>query len=136
MSVSKDQTTRVIAKNAKNSLYHEISRAQIHGYDINAVATAKVKENTLDVIICGADEKVIRIVEPPACFANYLNTFTETNLHLYFETKEEEAKYLESSPNDKILRYEAYSEGGTQVLGLMTKMQRVEREKVTSYFEE
>ncbi len=32
--------------------------------------------------------------------------------------------------------YEAYSEGGLQVLGLMTKVQRVEREKVVSYFEE
>lgn len=41
-----------------------------------------------------------------------------------------------SKPQDKVLRYEAYSEGGTQVLGLMTKNQRVEREKITSYYEE
>ena len=32
--------------------------------------------------------------------------------------------------------YEAYAEGGTQVLGLMTKMQRVEREKITSYYDD
>lgn len=32
VSTSKDQTTRVIAKNHKTSTYHEISRAQIHGY--------------------------------------------------------------------------------------------------------
>ena len=76
MSVSKDQTTRVIAKNCKTNQYNEISRAQIHGYDINAVTTLKAKNNTLDLIACGADEKVIRIIEPPACFANYLNTFT------------------------------------------------------------
>lgn len=41
-----------------------------------------------------------------------------------------------SKAGDKILLYEAYSEGGTQVLGLMTKAQRVEREKITSYYEE
>ena len=33
----------------------KISRAQIHGYDINAVSVVKVKENTIDVIACGAD---------------------------------------------------------------------------------
>ena len=84
VSASKDQTTRVIARHAETGLYHEVSRAQIHGYDINAVTVLKVKEGILDVIACGADEKVVRILEPPACFANYLNSFTQANLHLYF----------------------------------------------------
>ncbi len=35
-----------------------------------------------------------------------------------------------------MLLYETYSEGGAQVLGLMTKMQRTEREKITNYYEE
>lgn len=85
----------------------------------------KVKEGVLDVIACGADEKVVRILEPPACFANYLNSFTHANLHLYFPSIEEEKKYTVSKPGDAVLLYEAYSEGGTQVLGLMTKSQRV-----------
>jgi elongator complex protein 2 len=136
VSASKDQTTRAIARNAQSGRYHEVSRAQIHGYDINAVTVLKVKDNILDVIACGADEKVIRILEPPACFANYLNSFTHANLHLYFPSAEEEKKYTISKPGDEILLYEAYSEGGTQVLGLMTKAHRVEREKVTSYYEE
>lgn len=89
VSVSKDQTTRVISQNLKTNRFNEISRAQIHGYDINAITLLKVKENTIDVIACGADEKVIRILEPPACFANYLNYFTEANLHLYFNSEEE-----------------------------------------------
>ena len=84
VSISKDQTTRVLAQKANN--YHEISRAQIHGYDISAVATLKLKEDLIDLIICGAEEKVLRIVEPPASFANYLNSFTGANLHLYFPT--------------------------------------------------
>ena len=55
VSVSKDQTTRVIAKNKEKNMYNEISRAQIHGYDINSVSVIKVKNNTIDLIICGAD---------------------------------------------------------------------------------
>ena len=62
VSVSMDQTTRIICHNKITNNYHEISRAQVHGYDINAVATVKVDENLIDVIACGADEKVIRIV--------------------------------------------------------------------------
>ena len=53
VSVSKDQTTRVLAQN--DNKYHEISRAQIHGYDISAVATLKLKEGLIDLIICGAE---------------------------------------------------------------------------------
>lgn len=94
----------------------------------------KVKEQTLDLIVCGADEKVIRVLEPPACFANYLNSFTHANLHLFFPSLAEEAKFIVSKPEDPVLLYESYSEGGAQVLGLMTKMQRVEREKITNYY--
>jgi elongator complex protein 2 len=43
VSVSKDQTTRVYCQNKVSSLYHEISRAQIHGYDINSVTLVKLK---------------------------------------------------------------------------------------------
>ena len=94
VSVSKDQTTRIISHNLADDHFHEISRAQIHGYDINAVETIKVKDQVVDLIACGADEKVVRIVEPPACFANYLNYSTKANLHLYFPNKEDEQKYL------------------------------------------
>lgn len=86
VSVSKDQTTRVLAQNHQTSKYHEISRAQIHGYDINTVCLLKTKDETFDLIACGADEKVVRIFEPPACFANYFNTFTGKNFHLFFNS--------------------------------------------------
>lgn len=62
VSVSKDQTTRILSKNVSDNLYHEISRAQIHGYDINAVSVIKVADGLIDLIACGADEKVIRII--------------------------------------------------------------------------
>lgn len=89
VSVSKDQTTRIMARSHVDSLYHEISRAQVHGYDINSVSLVKANEGLIDLIACGADEKVIRIIEPPAAFANYLNAFTKANLKLYFPTAEE-----------------------------------------------
>lgn len=89
MSVSKDQTTRIISKNSSDQSYHEISRAQVHGYDINAVSVVEANPGVIDLIACGADEKVIRIVEPPGCFANYLNYFTKVNLHLYFPDEKE-----------------------------------------------
>lgn len=88
VSVSKDQTTRIISQNKQDKQFHEISRAQIHGYDINAVETVKVKDGVIDLVACGADEKVVRIVEPPACFANYLNYSTQSNFHLYFPSEE------------------------------------------------
>ena len=50
VSASKDQTTRVIALNAETKTYHEISSAQIHGYDINAVTVVKVKASVIDLI--------------------------------------------------------------------------------------
>lgn len=136
VSVSKDQTTRILSRNRTDGEFHEISRAQVHGYDINAVSVVEVHEGLIDLIACGADEKVIRIVEPPACFANYLNSFTKANLHLYFPNAEEEKKYIKSKPDAEVLEYETYAEGGTQVLGLMTKMQRVEREKISSYYDD
>ena len=55
VSVSKDQTTRVLAQNVKTQNYHEISRAQIHGYDINTVCLLKTKDQVFDIIACGAD---------------------------------------------------------------------------------
>lgn len=55
VSVSMDQTTRIISYNDALKNYHEISRAQIHGYDINAVSAVKVGDGVVDVIACGAD---------------------------------------------------------------------------------
>lgn len=63
-----------------------MSRAQIHGYDINAIAWKKIvnKESHhdqdpvyLDYLVSGADEKPIRIFEPTAIFANWTNFLTK-----------------------------------------------------------
>ncbi|KAJ0396919.1 hypothetical protein P43SY_000978 [Pythium insidiosum] len=71
LSTSLDQTTRVIAPfHAMNETnptsWHEISRAQVHGYDINcATFLSATPEGRNDRFVCGADEKILRVFEAP-----------------------------------------------------------------------
>jgi len=70
MSVSLDQTTRILAGSASD--WHEISRAQVHGYDINCGCFIQRPEQTSDGdslkgdrIVSGADEKILRVFDAP-----------------------------------------------------------------------
>merc|ERR1711957_726702 len=108
VSCSKDQTTRCYSDvkfekehnpNQQNG-YYETSRAQIHGYDINTVGCRKTTfqkddlRKPCDVIICGADEKILRALEPPAEFINIINSMSQQSYHLYFPDEKEEKEYL------------------------------------------
>jgi elongator complex protein 2 len=78
LSTSSDQTTRLHAqwkRNGKRS-WHEFSRPQIHGYDLNCIDTI-----TDIQFISGADEKLLRIFDEPAAVANLLKKLSglETN---------------------------------------------------------
>ncbi len=85
---SLDQTSRTYSEWTANNSWHEVSRSQIHGYDINSIANLPVKSNVADLIVCGADEKIIRVLEPPAVFVNMLNGLgtgrDDQQLHLFF----------------------------------------------------
>jgi len=62
LSASADQTTRLHAEweaHMQRS-WHEISRAQIHGYDINCLASLGQHQ-----FVSGADEKLLRVFEEP-----------------------------------------------------------------------
>jgi elongator complex protein 2 len=62
ISTSSDQTTRLWCqwqRDGKQS-WHEFSRPQIHGYDLNCIDTI-----TNDLFISGADEKLLRIFNKP-----------------------------------------------------------------------
>jgi len=72
VSVSEDQTTRAFAlwnKGTAQDTWHEISRVQIHGYDLNCMAFIR---NHSHRIASGADEKVIRIFDAPQTFIDSL----------------------------------------------------------------
>lgn len=70
VSTSIDQTTRIFAPWLANNTWNEQSRAQIHGYDINAIKCLKLKSTDdrhfCDYLVCGAQEKILRMIEPPS----------------------------------------------------------------------
>lgn len=89
LSTSSDQTTRLHVqwkRNGKRS-WHEFSRPQIHGYDLNCIDTI----NDIQ-FISGADEKLLRVFDEPAAVAHLLKTLSG------LETKESELPYAANIP--------------------------------------
>lgn len=71
LSTSLDQTTRLFSQwtaNGTNS-WHEFSRPQIHGYDINCITS--VGSNRF---VSGAEEKLLRVFDEPKAIASILET--------------------------------------------------------------
>ena len=83
LSCSYDQTTRAYVRKQQSTNindetvhldnFYEFSRAQIHGYDIGEIGLWKVGQQFCDYLVCGAQEKVLRILEPSVHFVNYVN---------------------------------------------------------------
>lgn len=69
LSVSLDQTARVLAPVTRlGSAWIEVSRAQVHGYDLNCAAFllhGKDARSRTDRFVSGADEKILRVFEAP-----------------------------------------------------------------------
>lgn len=73
LSTGSDQTTRLHApwkRNGKRS-WHEFSRPQIHGYDLNCLDAI-----TDNQFISGADEKLLRVFDEPAAVAKLLKSLS------------------------------------------------------------
>ncbi|CAL8296481.1 unnamed protein product [Lota lota] len=73
LSVGSDQTTRLLTpwkqKDGTQTSWHEISRPQIHGYDMQCLATVGRFQ-----FVSGADEKVLRVFRAPRNFVeNFAN---------------------------------------------------------------
>ncbi|KAG7245000.1 hypothetical protein INR49_023566 [Caranx melampygus] len=73
LSVGSDQTTRLFTpwrkQDGKLATWHEISRPQIHGYDMQCLAMVGRFQ-----FVSGADEKVLRVFQAPRNFVeNYAN---------------------------------------------------------------
>ncbi|KAI9149245.1 Elongator complex protein 2 [Paramyrothecium foliicola] len=70
LSTSADQTTRLHTKwNASGAnTWHEMSRPQIHGYDLNCIDSLGNSQ-----FVSGADEKLMRVFSEPKAVATLLN---------------------------------------------------------------
>ncbi|KAK4043049.1 WD40-repeat-containing domain protein [Parachaetomium inaequale] len=76
LSTSSDQTTRLHAEwalDAANNSWHEMSRPQIHGYDLNCISALGPSS-----FVSGADEKLMRVFTEPKAVARMLSRLTNT----------------------------------------------------------
>ena len=69
LSTSSDQTSRLYAEWQREGIrsWHELSRPQIHGYDLNCIDTFSDSH-----FVSGADEKLLRVFDEPQGVANLL----------------------------------------------------------------
>lgn len=74
VSCSLDQTTRMLSRTQDGNFY-EISRPQVHGYDMNTVTCLPNQKggNVVFKILSGGDEKVIRLFDAPYSFVKTYN---------------------------------------------------------------
>ena len=77
LSTGNDQTTRLHAEWKKDGKisWHEFSRPQIHGYDLNCIDVISDTE-----FISGADEKLLRVFDEPAAVAHLLANLSELSV--------------------------------------------------------
>jgi elongator complex protein 2 len=71
LSTSSDQTTRLHAQWQPKGSWHEFSRPQIHGYDLNCIDVISNEQ-----FVSGADEKPLRVFQQPSAVADILQRFS------------------------------------------------------------
>ena len=73
LSTGSDQTTRLFAEWKRNewTSWHELSRPQIHGYDLNCIDSLGKGR-----FVSGADEKLLRVFDEPKGVAHLLSSVT------------------------------------------------------------
>ncbi|PSN65761.1 RNA polymeras-like protein II Elongator subunit [Corynespora cassiicola Philippines] len=78
LSTSSDQTTRLFSEWKRKdgtASWHEFSRPQIHGYDLNCISTT-----TSSQFLSGADEKLLRVFDLPKGVASILNNLCGSSI--------------------------------------------------------
>ncbi|KIW71115.1 hypothetical protein PV04_03320 [Phialophora macrospora] len=88
LTASADQTTRLHAqwKRGPKRSWHEFSRPQIHGYDLNCIASTSPWQ-----FCSGADEKLLRVFNQPRDVAGMLNRLCGIALPAQVAARAEEA---------------------------------------------
>eukprot|EP00340_Litonotus_pictus_P006056 CAMPEP_0170527956 /NCGR_PEP_ID=MMETSP0209-20121228/13442_1 /TAXON_ID=665100 ORGANISM="Litonotus pictus, Strain P1" /NCGR_SAMPLE_ID=MMETSP0209 /ASSEMBLY_ACC=CAM_ASM_000301 /LENGTH=740 /DNA_ID=CAMNT_0010818857 /DNA_START=166 /DNA_END=2384 /DNA_ORIENTATION=- len=121
LSCSSDQTTRLFSFNKSN--WFELSRPQIHGYNLNSIAIlqepaikdidkGQVSERVLPKFVSASEEKIIRMFEPSYNTVKLLNEFSSANVRL-----------SRDKPNEAFEKN--LIEGDQQALGLTNKQMNV-----------
>ncbi|CAF4793663.1 unnamed protein product [Rotaria sp. Silwood1] len=79
LSVSTDQTTRLHAEWKRNEIisWHEIGRPQIHGYEMKCLTFIGSNHQRF---VSGADEKILRVFDPPKNFLENFARITKINV--------------------------------------------------------
>lgn len=120
VSTSKDQTTRVYSHCKTMDRFCEISRPQVHGYDINCISFLKSVNSQKEDdstkypahIISGADEKILRIFDAPYSFVKSANKYSESGLRFNKDMSNEEVETYMASKSGEV---------ASMTLGLMNK---------------
>ena len=119
VTTSKDQTTRVYSFCKNINKWCEISRPQVHGYDINCIAFLKSNQDDSNSdlqfaphVVSGADEKILRVFDPPFSFIKSANKYSECNLRFTKDLTNEEIE-------QRIIG--KHTEVASMTLGLMNK---------------
>ncbi|KAJ6280159.1 quinon protein alcohol dehydrogenase-like superfamily [Bipolaris maydis] len=76
LTTGTDQTTRLYSQWKRDGMspsWHEFSRPQIHGYDLNCIDTVSDTQ-----FISGADEKLLRVFDEPKGVADMLHKLCDT----------------------------------------------------------
>jgi elongator complex protein 2 len=115
VSTSLDQTTRLFSKNKQDQLWYEISRPQIHGYDLICLDFIKNKEHKF--ITGGNDEKVFRIFEAPSEFLKKLKNISNIETE-DIEERPEKATYSQLGLSNKAILKEEGDELNSKEEGL------------------
>ncbi|CAF0793944.1 unnamed protein product [Rotaria sordida] len=79
LSVSTDQTARLHAEWKRNGIisWHEIGRPQIHGYEMKCLTFIGSNQQRF---VSGADEKILRVFDPPKNFLENFARITKINV--------------------------------------------------------
>ena len=82
LTVSMDQTCRLITALNEDNLWHEVARPQVHGYDLTSVCCIGRYQSTepLHRFVSCADEKQLRVFDAPNATLDLLNQIRPSTL--------------------------------------------------------
>jgi elongator complex protein 2 len=79
VTTSSDQTCRLFSLLHDRNLWREVSRPQIHGFDMNSLVL--ISNKTSNYIVSASDEKVLRVFQTPTCVIDGLKKLCNVNVY-------------------------------------------------------